>query len=188
MMKAGARSFLATPMALTLCVIAAAPACSPQTATATGVSQSRPLAEPRNYSLTIHGYNYTDTGIGSFELNGAGGGNVEVSTLTEGGGKSTCCATVYGAIYPTDPFTIKWSTDGDTWCEAKVMLEPSIPPKPENFEVHFYRDGHIELAATDDYSEPRLKLDRLHANSRYEDKSMDVNNDSKFARCKLGYN
>ena len=73
-------------------------------------------------------------------------------------------------------------------CETKVLLNPSIPTNPENFEVHFYRDGHIELAATDDYSEPRLKLDRLHANSRHKDKSLNVNNDGKFARCKLGYN
>jgi hypothetical protein len=185
-MKLRIRSTGATAAVLLLGVFAAASACSPQTATET--SESRRRAEPRNYNLTIHSYNYTDTGIGSFEVNGAGGGNVEVSTLTAGGGKSTCCATVYGAIYQTDPFTIKWSRDGDIWCEAKVMLEPRIPPDPVNFEVHFYRDGHIELAATDDYSEPRLKLDRLHANSRHKDKRMNVDNDNQFARCKLGYN
>ena len=173
---------------LMLCIVAGAVACTRQNAATPSAPASPSLAEPRNYNLTIHGYNYTDTGIGSFEVNGAGGGNLEVSTPTSSGGGSTCCATVYGAIYKTDPFTIKWSRDGKTWCETKVLLNPSIPTEPQNFEVHFYRDGHIELAATDDYSEPRLKLDRLHANSRYKDKSLNVNNDSKFARCKRGYN
>ena len=47
------------------------------------------------HNLTIYGYNYTDTEIGSFEVNGQGGGNIEVSIPTAGGGKSTCCITVW---------------------------------------------------------------------------------------------
>jgi Protein of unknown function (DUF3304) len=139
------------------------------------------------HSLTIYGYNYTDTEIGSFEVNGQGGGNLEVSIPTAGGGKSTCCITLFTPMLTQRSVRVKWTRDGDTWCEQDVVLKPPLPAKPEYLEVHFYRDGHIELAATAIGSPPRLQLERVHGNRRFQDEKKNVNNDAKFARCKLGY-
>lgn len=44
------------------------------------------------------------------------------------------------------------------WKEEDVYLTKPPPPKPENFEVHFYKDGHVEVEITDTYTPPRLKL------------------------------
>ena len=183
------QSALVVPLSLAMMTTA----CQPQTRSAAkSSSASAPVADayvtPRDYSLTIFGFNYTDTEIGSFEVNGRGGGNIEVSQPTSGGGGWVCCAKVFGALYKTDPIVIKWSRDGNTWCEAKVMIEPKLPTKPEFLEVHFYRDGHIEVAMTEISSDPRLKLERLHGNSRNRDTKLNINNDDKFARCKRGYN
>ena len=41
---------------------------------------------PKRYSVVPYGYNYTDNYISSFSVNGAGGGNLEVSIPTAGGG------------------------------------------------------------------------------------------------------
>lgn len=145
------------------------------------------INEFREFSLTIYGYNYTDSELGSFEVNGRGGGNLEVSTPTAGGSKSTCCAAMFTPLPKDKKMTIKWNRDGDTWCEQDVPFSGPVPSNAEYMEVHFYRDGHIELAVTPVNSPPRLKLDRLHGNSRHADPSMNVNNDSKYSRCKLGY-
>jgi len=141
----------------------------------------------RSYKLTLSGYNYSDSGISSFEVNGQGGGNLEVSIPTAGGGKSTCCAVVHGPLRAPLPVTIKWSRDVETWCEQTVLLQPPLPAKPEYFEVHFYRDGHIEIAVTESASPPRLRLERDGPGNRHANSSMNVNNDAKSSRCKLGY-
>jgi Protein of unknown function (DUF3304) len=145
-------------------------------------------ASSRSYNLTINGYNYTDYAIGSFEVNGQGGGNVEVSDHTSGGGKYTCCMSVYAPMASNRTVAIKWSRDGKTWCEQEAVIRPPLPATPKYFEVHFYRDGHIELAVAESDSDSRLILDRKHPNSRHVDETLNVNNDSKFARCKSGYN
>ena len=183
------QSALVVPLSLAMMTTA----CQPQTRSAAkSSSASAPVADayvtPRDYSLTIHGYNYTDTEIGSFEVAGGGGGNIEVSDSDSGGGKSACCAKVYGALYRTDPIKVKWTRDGDTWCEASVMIEPNIPTKPDYLEVHFFQDGHVEVAISEWPTPPRIKLERLHANSRHRDPNLNANNDIKFARCKRGYN
>ncbi|PAS94129.1 MAG: hypothetical protein CGU28_14280 [Candidatus Dactylopiibacterium carminicum] len=115
------------------------------------------------------------------------GGNISVSTPTAGGSKSTCCASLYTPLPPDNSVHIKWTRDSKTWCEAKVPFSGPVPANPEYMEVHFYRDGHIEVAVTETSSPPRLKLERLHGNSRHQDKSMNVINDEKFARCQRGY-
>ncbi|KAF7598136.1 MAG: hypothetical protein CGU29_14665 [Candidatus Dactylopiibacterium carminicum] len=156
--------------------------------TATAAGPKHEKVEPfRAYNLTLYGYNYTETEIGSFEVNGAGGGNISVSTPTAGGSKSTCCASLYTPLPPDNSVHIKWTRDSKTWCEAKVPFSGPVPANPEYMEVHFYRDGHIEVAVTETSSPPRLKLERLHGNSRHQDKSMNVINDEKFARCQRGY-
>lgn len=141
----------------------------------------------REFSLTIYGYNYTDSGLGNFEVNGRGGGNLSVSSLSGGGGSSACCAALYTPLPPNHKVHVKWTRHANIWCEADVPFRGPVPSNAEYLEVHFYRDGHIEIAATPDASPPRLRLERLHENSRHTDPSLNVNNDDKFARCKDGY-
>jgi Protein of unknown function (DUF3304) len=140
------------------------------------------------HDLTLYGYNYTDTGIGSFEVNGHGGGNVEVSIPDAGGGKSACCVAVSSPLQQAIPIKIKWTRDSESWCELVVSLNPPLPPKPRFFEVHFYLDGHVEVAVTEESSPPRVVLKRAGRGGRHADEKRNVNNDGKFARCKVGYN
>lgn len=141
----------------------------------------------RSYSLTIIGYNYTDSGIGSFEVNGTGGGNIEVSIPEAGGSKAACCASLTTPPPSWRTVKIKWTRDGDTWCELDVPYPERIPIDAEYLEAHFYRDGHVEVAASAIDSPPRLRLERFHGNSRHADPSQNVNNDGKLARCHRGY-
>jgi hypothetical protein len=167
----------------------AASGCRPQTSDQAGETPSNPARfdEMKSYNLTIHSYNYTDSEISHFEVNGQGGGNVEVSEQTAGGGKSTCCVTVFTPFVQPQSVTIKWNRVGDIWCEQDVLLVPPLPAKPEYFEAHFYRDGHIEVAVTSNYSPAREVLAREHGNSRHKNAKLNVNNDDKFSRCKLGH-
>jgi hypothetical protein len=161
---------------------------SPSAKSATA-NASAPAADttPKAYNLTIYGYNYTNTGIGSFEVNGQGGGNLQPSTQTAGGGSSVCCVTVFIPLSKPKTVKIKWTRDLETWCEQEVLLSPTSIARPKYFEVHFYPDGHIELAVTEGSSDPRLQLSAASRGGRHEDEKLNVNNDTKFARCKLGY-
>ena len=147
---------------------------------------------PKAHNLTLYGYNYTNTGIGSFEVNGQGGGNLEVSVPDAGGGKSACCITLYSPMTTPRTVKIKWTRDLETWCEQEVQLHPPIPNDARTFEVHFYQDGRIEVAVTGRlfgrmYSPPRLELARASRAGRHENEKLNINNDNQFARCKLGY-
>ena len=138
----------------------------------------------KRYSVVAYGYNYTDTYIDSFEVDGAGGGNLAVSTPDSPGGGHTCCARVSSGTPPTKGFTIVWTRDRKRWCELTAYLTEPVPIEPRYLEVHFYPDGHIELAATQEASPPRLQLDRASYARRHE--TGNVNNDEKFARCRNG--
>jgi Protein of unknown function (DUF3304) len=138
----------------------------------------------KRYSVVAYGYNYTDTYIDSFEVDGAGGGNLVVSTATSPGGGHTCCARVSSGTPPTRPFVILWTRDRKRWCELTAYLTQPVPIEPRYLEVHFYPDGHVELAATQEASPPRLKLDRFSRGERNE--TGNVDNDEKFARCRNG--
>lgn len=187
-----------TRLWLLVCTLFALSACDPtperanQPAGATQSNAKRiasPAAIPerRSFGLTVYGYNYTDTYIDSFEVNGQGGGNLEVSIPTAGGGGSVCCVSVTSDMPLPWPYTIKWSRNiyKKIWCEQTVLLHGPIPREPRYFEVHFYPDGHIELAVTEEASEPRLKLERFSRGKRHE--SGNSNNDTKFSKCKHGY-
>lgn len=142
----------------------------------TGCSATEPATPAQDadtYSLLIQGYNYTDQYIDSFTVNGVGGGNVFVSSPTTGGGKSTCCYQLRSRS--TVPVIVRWAASycsytttnkyGEThtwrknlWREEKVLLTRGDSGVPKALEVHFYPDGHVEVAATAGYSPPRLKL------------------------------
>jgi hypothetical protein len=55
--------------------------------------------------------------------------------------------------------------------EIRVKVDPRLPDDPQEFEVHFYPDGHVEAAITDGSSSPRL----VYSKGR-EDRS-------EFPRC-----
>lgn len=132
--------------------------------------------------LTIVGYNYTDTYISDFWVNGAGGGNIEVSSKDHSYGGGTCCAAI-----PADtplPLTVRieWKRDGDVpRCRQTVLLEGPVPANPRYFEVHFYQDGKIKVALSDYPSVPHVLIDRFDSTKRK--RSGNVVNDTISGTC-----
>lgn len=137
---------------------------------------SKPPRSGQEVMLTMLAYNYTDNYIDSYEVDGASGGNVFVSGPTSGGGGGTCCVRwLVGRPLPVKVH-IRWESgacvytkrvDGEDFERAKQFFSErdvwlTTPPSenPQFFETHFYPDGHIEVAVTDDYTPPRLKLPR----------------------------
>lgn len=57
------------------------------------VEENEPVAQLASdvTSLGIVGYNYTNRAINTFTIDGAGGGNLYVSSPASGGGGTTCC-------------------------------------------------------------------------------------------------
>lgn len=156
--------------------------------TVAGVDDRMPPITPRNRlpanmsGLTIVGYNYTDTYIGSFTVNGAGGGNIEVSSKTSGGGGGTCCASVPADTALPITIDIAWKRDGKVpWCRQTILLDGPVPADPQYLEVHFFQDGSIKVAMSDYPSPPRLQLDRVSYVKRKA--SGNVNHDSKYGSC-----
>jgi hypothetical protein len=141
--------------------------------------------EPISYSVVAYGYNYTDLYIDSFEVDGAGGGNLAVSTPSSPGGGSTCCALVTSGLPLGTTFNIKWTRDRERWCQQDVPLTKPVPKDAKYLEVHFYPDGKIEIEATQKASVPRLALERASRGERHA--TGNLNNDEKYSRCKNGY-
>jgi len=157
------RQVLAT-LILLLC------ACSPSGSSA-GSSSSSETTQP----LTIIGFNYTDRYIDSFEVDGQGGGNLDVSTPSAGGGKGTCCIGWRPGTPLPQKVHVKWAVGGcvqtltsstgyvhrairHRFKEVEAELLGPIPPNPGYFETHFYPAGHVEVAVTAAVSSPRLSL------------------------------
>lgn len=134
--------------------------------------------------LTIAGYNYTDTYIDSFRVNGAGGGNINVSSPTSGGGGGTCCAPIRADMPLPAPVEITWTRDirRGPWCKQTVLLEGPVREPANYFEVHFYQDGHVEVALSDFPGPPRVRLPRYDVEARHAHGN--VINDEKYAECK----
>lgn len=134
----------------------------------TGCSRAKPIG------LAIEGYNYTNRFIADFTVtdesgNGAWGGDVLLSTPTAGGGKDTCCVMLDPKNKKPVRLRIDWTFDriddasGHTIVPAVkktawVTVSPPYPNDPQNFEVHFYPDGHVEAAVTHWSSPPRISL------------------------------
>ena len=149
-------------------------ACQPARSGGKAATTPAPASEP--HTLTILGYNYTNRYIDQFSVNGAGGGNMSVSTPTSSGGGGTCCAAwIDGTPLPVT-MHVRWVADTcveflinkygerratarNTYKEQDVVFKGPVSADPNNLEVHFYPDGHIEIAITKMPSEPRLKLD-----------------------------
>ncbi len=76
---------------------------------ATMPTEREPDGMPKRYSVVPYGYNYTANYIDSFEVDGAGGGNLAVSTRTAPGGGHTCCMTLVSGLPLGTPFVINWT-------------------------------------------------------------------------------
>ena len=166
-----ARELAATPTAVAIPSGAASVSAAPQS------SQLR-------YSLGIVGYNYTDLAIEDYSVNGQSAFNLGVSNEDSGGGKTACCFGWAPATKLPKPIKIQWTRDMKRWCRQTVMLSELGPPEPTTFEVHFYPDGHIEVAITDNYSAPRLKLAAIGRVRRSA--NVNANNDEKMSECRDG--
>ena len=128
-------------------------------------------------SLTLTGYNYTERYIDQFSVNGNGGGNLFVSGPTSGGGGSACCVNYIAGVKKWK-FPVRWQTGGCTYNTSKyedgrerselyhsykeleVQIDPKVSDRPAYLEVHFYPDGHVEAAVTENSSPPRLQLNK----------------------------
>jgi len=147
------------------------------------VAQAPVVTEP--LLLEINGYNYTDLYVDSFEVDGQGGGDLEVSSTTTGGGKGVCCMGFRpGTKLPVE-LTIKWTRDRKRWCEKTTVLQGPVPANPRHLGVHFFPDGHIEAEITEDYPDLKLKLERTSAGERKS--SGNMVQDERTARCRDGY-
>ncbi|WP_353225421.1 DUF3304 domain-containing protein [Salinisphaera sp. C84B14] len=155
-------------------------ACQAQDQSSSG--KEKPPQEGEEVYLTLLGYNYTDHGISDYEVNGAWGGDVRLSTATAGGSKGTCC--VRWRVGQELPVTVnvRWVSDvclwtkrvsGQNFTNTKIKwsekeVQVTEPPQgiPHYFQTHFYPDGRIEVAVADDYTPPRLKLPVTEKNQR----------------------
>jgi hypothetical protein len=138
-----------------------------------------PPSEP--LTLEINGFNYTDLYIDGFEVNGEGGGNLNVSSPTSGGGTGVCCTRWWPDTTLPMRLIIRWTRDRKRWCEKEVLLNGPVPARPRHFAVHFFPDGHIEAELTENYPEVKLRLERVDEGRRKE--SGNTVADERVARC-----
>lgn len=141
-----------------------------------------------HYMLGILGYNYTNEDIAAFSIDGQGGGDIRVSTPTEGGGGTVCC--VLFSKNPTWPIKVRvrwqsggcrvWHKNGRSghnqyyYKEALVNVEPSPSAIPAYISAHFYKDGSVRVRLLNDAEFPLLKLPSSRAI------------DEEFPECKSG--
>jgi Protein of unknown function (DUF3304) len=161
-----------------------------------GISAEVPPSGPKRsgqlrYSLGIVGYNYTDTYIDDYSVNGTGAFNLGVSNQRSGGGKTVCCFGWAPGMKLPMLIRIEWTRGSDRWCRKTVMLTDPGPLEPTTFEVHFYPDRHIEVAITDDYSPPRLSLTSAGYGYRVgkdikAEVAADMRKDDEGAECRDG--
>jgi hypothetical protein len=160
-------------------------------ACASGTTPPNTLNAPVSHKpvmLAINGFNYTDLTISSFSVNGAGGGNIFVSTPTTGGGGTACCVVfVSGASLP-QPLNVEWVrwTDAhhNITCHKTVMLNGPIPAHPTALGVHFMPDGNVEVEVTDGYPKVRLHLGSYNGGHRHA--TGNVIHDREMAECTDG--
>jgi hypothetical protein len=138
---------------------------------------AREQLKEKYFLLGLVGYNYTDRHISNYTVNGAGGFDVMLSSPTSGGSGITCCVRLAKKSLIPPRVKVRWQYDGCIYLikddqdgkadrvrhyyykEAEVDVQRADGGTPEYLETHFYSDGTVQVAATDDLSRPRLKLD-----------------------------
>jgi hypothetical protein len=160
--------------ALMLAVFSSQPGCNAAVEKYGGSSIKEKIPDGSIMNLTLHGYNYTNRYIDEYSVDGSGGGNLFVSDPGSSGGGSVCCATlikggeqIVKVRWQADAciYRAKSATSSETYDrilsiykEVDVLVNPNVPDNPHYFEVHFYADGHVEAAITENGSRSRLPL------------------------------
>lgn len=141
-------------------------------------------------TLDLIGYNYTDRDINDYDVDGQGGGIIQLSSPTSGGSGIACCVRL--AMGRSTPIIVRvrWQVDGCTYLMRSEFtgstqrlshyfykedyVEVPLPEgvNPRHLESHFYPDGSVTVRLTKDISLPLLSL----RESRPEK--------SKFPKCK----
>jgi hypothetical protein len=140
--------------------------------------------------LGLLGYNYTDRDIDDYSVDGAGGGNVILSSPTSGGSGVTCCVKLSNTYKGPIRVKVRWQVDGCKYLikddrtgrsdevrhfyykETEVDVHRTAENKLGYIETHFYPDGTVKVQLTEHASHPRFVLDENRP-----DKSF-------FPRCK----
>ncbi|MCD2518437.1 DUF3304 domain-containing protein [Massilia sp. G4R7] len=152
-------------------------ACSKAVSSQGGPGALPVFNEPRQVSLSLVGYNYTNRYINEFSVGGEGGGNLYVSSPAGGGGGTVCCAKYWPGVKGYK-VKVRWQTGAcyykvrasdshevhqrlfPFFKEAEVEVDERATDRARYMEVHFYPDGSVQVAATEHPSPPRLVLDR----------------------------
>jgi len=127
-------------------------------------------------TLDLLGYNYTDRDINDYDVDGEGGGIIQLSSPTSGGSGIVCCVRL--AMGRSTPIIVRvrWQVDGCTYLmtsertkktqrmyhyfykEEYVEVPHPQGVKPRHLETHFYPDGSVAVRLTDRISLPLLSL------------------------------
>jgi Protein of unknown function (DUF3304) len=100
----------------------------------------------RTMGMDLVGFNHTDTNIGSFHVNDAGGPFLMRHT---GGGKFTCCISIPRQYRPGMTVQVGWQgRDIGAPQERTVEVPPYRPEDGGMFAVHFLRNGQIKVFVT----------------------------------------
>lgn len=136
--------------------------------------------EEKTYMLGIIGYNYTDSYIATFSIEGQGGGFVRLSSPTSGGSGVVCC--VLFSKKPEWPIQvhIRWQSGGCRvyaknrqyghdrfyYKESIVNVEKGSSSHPSHIAVHFYKDDSVRVRLMDDLESPLVLLPKDRAVER----------------------
>jgi hypothetical protein len=142
-----------------------------------------------HYMLGIIGYNYTNRTIDGFSIDGHGGGDVQVSSPTSGGGGTFCC--VLFSKKPIWPIqvVVRWQSGGCrvydknrpagrnyyAYKELKVNVEKGTSDYPSDIGVHFYPDSSVRVRLSEGSGMPLLQLPESRLIDEY------------LPECKPGY-
>lgn len=145
-------------------------------------------ARDEHLGVDLIGYNYTDSHINNYSVDGSDGGDIRLSSPTSGGGGIVCCISL--SIRNPLIVRVRWQVGScsymmkssitgrtqklvhDFYKEEYVEVRRPKGMRPRHLESHFYPDGSVMVLLTDNMSLPRLSLSEARPDK------------SKFQRCK----